>query len=593
MKSTYLYKSSLVIKIALGTAILLIVYITYVFFNQMQSLGDSVNSMSVSNKRLFELEKILTAIAINESSVRSYVITRDTMYLQKRFISKRDLEPQLRRLEALGEKSDIAFSCDSLRKMVDRRFLMFDLLLKSAGEHPFVKNNEINHSIVQSDAVSDEIRNYIHHSLEKEYSNADQYHIAHRYEIETSIITSFFLVTIALFILLISINRISSDLDSMKRLNDELKFLNYTFNNAEKIAGISHWKYNLKTRKYSFSDNFYNLVGVDRDHFEPTLESVIPYLHPEDRDNVIAIYTDSLANKTPTSMVFRLLPKKGGTKYIRSIGSFAENSNGELVKIGVNYDVTEHFLNTANLEESNRELLAINAELESFNNIVSHDLQEPLRKIQMFISRLDEQEFMNLSETGKEYFKRISTSANRMQNQLIDLVNYSRAMKGDKAFAEVDLKQIIESVLSELSMNIEEKNAVVNVGNLPVITAIPAQIHQLFINLVSNSLKFTKPDNPPQVKIAQEKIADGENRDGISFSAKDYVKVTVSDKGIGFDQEFADKIFLLFRRLEKERYDGTGIGLAICRKIVENHNGYIFAESTLGKGAKFVIYLPK
>lgn len=593
MKSTYLYKSSLVIKIALGTSILLIVYITFIFFNQMQNLGQSVNAMSVSNKRLFELEKILTAIAINESSVRSYVITGDSLYLQKRFVPKRDLEPPLLKLEALGKKSTTKFSCDSLRKMVDMRFSMFDTVLQSAGKNRQPRNLEVTSALTKSDTVTDMIRDYIYHSLEKEYDNADTYHINHRHEIETSIITSFLLVTIALFILLVSINRISSDLSSMKKLNDDLKFLNYTFNNAEKIAGISHWKYNLQTRSYSFSDNFYNLIGLDPDHFEPTLETVLPYLHPDDRDTVVAVYTDSIVNKTPTSVIFRLQPKKGGLKYIKSVGSFVENSNGELVKIGVNYDITEHYLNTASLEETNKDLLAINAELESFNNIVSHDLQEPLRKIQMFISRLDEQEYESLSDTGKEYFERITSSANRMQNLLIDLVNYSRAMKGDRAFAETNLKTVLNDVISELSMNIEEKKAVVKVGSLPTINAIPAQIHQLFINLVANSLKFTKPDVAPQVKISAEKITDGETRDGIAFSDKDYIKIVVADKGIGFDQEFADKIFLLFRRLEKETYDGTGIGLAICKKIVENHNGYIYAESTLGKGTKFVIYLPK
>jgi signal transduction histidine kinase/CHASE3 domain sensor protein len=593
MKSTYLYKSSLVIKIALGTSILLIVYITFVFFNQMQSLGQSVNSMSVSNKRLLELEKILGAISINESSVRSYVITGDSLYLKKRFIIKTDLDPGFIMLKSLESKSTTNFNCDSLKKLVDKRFDFFDSVLVSAGNKRLIKNQALNNTLAVSDTITDKIREYIHQSLETEASNVAQYRIEHRYEIETSIITSFLLVTIALFILLVSLNRINSDLKSMKKLNDELKFLNYTFNNAEKIAGISHWKYNLQTRKYSFSDNFYNLVGRDPETFVPSLESVLPLLHPDDRDNVVKAYTDSIINKTPTSMVFRLYGKNGRMKYIKSVGSFAENSVGELVKIGVNYDITEQYLNTANLEESNKHLRTINAELESFNNIVSHDLQEPLRKIQMFISRLEENEFDSLSENGQDQFKRIASSANRMQNLLIDLVNYSRAMKGDRAFAETDLKEIMNDVINELAMNIEEKQAVIKVGKLPVINAIPTQIHQLFVNLMTNALKFTKPGVAPQVKISEEKISEGETCDGIAVYGKHFIKLVFVDKGIGFDQEFADKIFMLFRRLEKETYDGTGIGLAICKKIVENHNGFICAESNLGKGARFIIYLPK
>ncbi|HLA54490.1 MAG TPA: ATP-binding protein [Flavobacterium sp.] len=593
MKSAYLYKSSLVIKIALGTAILLIIYISCVFFNQMQNLGNSVESMSVSNKRLLELEKILSTISVNESSVNTFIITGDSTYLQKRFAPKESLRPQFERLRKFTAKSTKNFNCDSLQALIDARYDLFDKVLESAKSDHLQPNFVLNFQLAKSDTITDKIRDYVYQSLDNEASNVNQYQIDHRYEIETSIITSFLLVTVALFILLISLRRISSDLKDMKKLNEELQFLNYTFNNAEKIAGISHWKYNLRTRKYSFSDNFYNLIGLNPETFEPSMENVLPYLHPDDRDRVVEAYTHSLTNKTPTSLIFRLYRKNGDMRYIKSIGSFAENSRGELVKIGVNYDITEQYQNTISLEENNKDLRIINAELESFNNIVSHDLQEPLRKIQMFISRIDENEFTSLSETGQDYFKRISASANRMQNLLIDLVNYSRAMKGDKAFVKTNLNEIVAEVLNELAANIEEKNAVIHVGNLPSVNVIPFQIHQLFINLLANSIKFSKQDTPPEINISREKIVGEETHDNVIFADKQYYKIVVSDNGIGFRQEFADKIFQLFRRLEKESYEGTGIGLAICKKIIENHNGFIFAESEEGIGAKFIIYLPR
>ena len=590
MKSTYIYKSSLVIKIALGTAIMLIVYITVVFFTQMQNLSQSVDSMSVSSRRLLELEKILSAVTANESSVRSFVITGDSIYLTDRFKTRQFIEPQILNLEQLRRTKN--FSTDTLRNLLGKRYELFAQTLATARKNR-MNNSELIALMSRGDSVSDQIRIYIERSLESESDKLKVYKINHTSEIDTSIITSFLLVTVALFILLLSLARIGSDLEAMKKLNDELRFLNYTFNNAEKIAGISHWKYNLQTRNYSFSENFFNLLGADPETFEPTLHNVLPFIHPDDRERVLKTYSESIASKTPTSLVFRLQPIGGGMKYIKSVSSFAENSRGELVKMGVNYDITDHYLNTASLEESNRHLRAINAELESFNNIVSHDLQEPLRKIQMFISRIDEQESENLTENATDYFGRITALANRMQNLLIDLVNYSRAMKGDKAFATTDLNAIANDVLQELSLNIDERKALIKIGKLPEINAIPAQIHQLFVNLMSNALKFTKPGDQPQIKLAEEKIAENESRDGITFSAKDYVKLVFADKGIGFDQEFSEKIFLLFRRLEKETYDGTGIGLAICKKIVENHDGYIFAESGVGKGARFIIYLPR
>ncbi len=594
MKGPHLYKSSLVIKIALATAILLIVYITGMFFNQMQGLGKSVESMSVSNKRLLELEKVLSVITTNESTVRSFIISRDSAYLQKRFADKSALNIQFERLRALEPQSDRGdFSCDTLEKLIDRRFLLYDETLRVSSENR-TDNRAFLHVLAKGDTLTDNIREYIYQSLDTEVSNVNQYRIEHNYEIETSIITSFLLVTIALFILLLSLNRINSDLNELKVLNDELRFVNYTFNKAEKIAGISHWKYNLRTRQYSFSENFYHLLNVDPESFDPTLDNILPHLHPDDREIVVRTYTQSIVNKTPTSLIFRVLSINNDVRYIKSISSFTENSEGDLVKIGVNYDITEQYVTTINLEENNRNLKAINAELESFNNIVSHDLQEPLRKIQMFISRLDENEYDKLSESGRDYFRKIAVSANRMQNLMIDLVNYSRAMQGEKAFAMADLQLIVEDVISELSVNIDEKDALISTFGLPVAYVIPFQIHQLFVNLLTNSLKFARENVRPEISIVGEHVADDERYNDIDFSARKYFKIIVTDNGIGFKQEFAEKIFLLFRRLEKEHeYRGTGIGLAICKKIVDNHSGFIFAEGREYEGAKFIIYLPK
>ena len=212
----------------------------------------------------------------------------------------------------------------------------------------------------------------------------------------------------------------------------------------------------------------------------------------------------------------------------------------------------------------------------------------------MFISRIDQTEFEVLSETGRDYFKRIAASANRMQNLMVDLVNYSRTMKGDKAFSETDLNVIIEDVLAELALNIEEKNALIVIEGIPVAKVIPFQIHQLFVNLLSNALKFSRDGVQPEISIKGAEVTEEELFNNVPFTDRQYYKIVVADNGIGFKQEFAEKIFQLFRRLEKvHEYRGTGIGLAICKRIVENHDGFIFAEGHPNEGAKFIIYLPK
>lgn len=273
------------------------------------------------------------------------------------------------------------------------------------------------------------------------------------------------------------------------------------------------------------------------------------------------------------------------------VGSFVKDGNGDLIKIGVNYDITSQYKKTLELEENNKELQYINKELEAFNTIVSHDLQEPLRKIQMFISRIEEKELDSLSEKGKEYFSKVRITANKMQTLLIDLVNYSRTIKGDKVFLETDLNMIIDEILQDLSSNIEDKNAVIQIGELPTIHAIPFQIKQLFINLIFNALKYSKEEVQLQISISSQEITDKEVLDNKIINKEDYYKIVVTDNGIGFDQEYAEKIFLLFKRLEVDpKYSGTGIGLAICSRIVDNHKGFIKAEGEINVGCKFSVF---
>lgn len=592
MKNAYLYKSSLVIKIALATAILLIAYITVVFFNQMTTLGDSVTRMSNSNRKLIAMEELLTILSVNETSVRSFIITRDSSYI-KRFRTETDAKRIVASLQTLdAEHKSRSLSVLTLDKMLRDRFKLFGNVTDYVMLNESPRN--LNYMLTTGDIASDQIRNYLNHAMKDEADNVHKYEIEHRHKIETSILTSFFLVTVALFILLLSLNRINSDLLNLKKLNDDLRFLNFTFNSAEKIAGISHWKYNLQTQRFAFSDNLYNLLGIiPSEDQSVTIGEIIDKIHPEDRDRVMATYNDSLVQKVPTSLIFRIFAANGEIRYIRSVGSLAENSRGEIVKIAVNYDITDQYEKTLELEENNRNLIAINAELEAFNTIVSHDLQEPLRKIQMFISRIDSDQAENLSEKGRDYFSRVRVAANRMQNLLIDLVNYSRTIKGERKYEDCDLSAIVDEVKHGLSTQIEDIGAVVKCQKLPVIQAIPFQMQQLFVNLVSNSLKFSRDGVVPEINIKSIAINDSDFINGAPVDPVKYVKIVVSDNGIGFKQELSEKIFHLFRRLENGDGHGTGIGLAICRKIAENHGGSILATGKVDKGARFTIFLLK
>ena len=384
------------------------------------------------------------------------------------------------------------------------------------------------------------------------------------------------------------------DIYELKKANDELKFLNRSFNEAEKIAGFGHWKINLETNTYTLSDNFFRLLGLEPQSFVPSLENISKYIHPDDIDYVRQMHADSLKSYKPTSLMYRFVLPNGDLKYVMSVGSFTKNGKGEMVKTGVNYDMTDQFKKTIELEENNKELKNINEELESFNNIVSHDLQEPLHKIQMFISRIESKEMETISDQGKIYFSKIRTSANKMQTLLIDLVNYSRTIKGDKVFEDTNLKELLFQVIDDLSSDIEDKNAKIHIENLPTLKVISFQMEQLFINLISNSLKYSKEDVAPIISIFSEGIDENEVYNNEIISNDDYFKIVIKDNGIGFKQEYAEKIFILFQRLETgSKYSGTGLGLAICKRIVDNHDGFIKVISEPNVGSEFSIFIPK
>lgn len=240
------------------------------------------------------------------------------------------------------------------------------------------------------------------------------------------------------------------------------------------------------------------------------------------------------------------------------------------------------------LELKNEELEKMNKDLESFAYISSHDLQEPLRKIQIFVGRLIEDEEKNLSQSGKDMFSRMHLAAKRMQVLIDDLLAYSRSGNRKKEFERTDLNKLIDDVKEDLQEEINEKAAVIETNELCTVNIIPFQFRQMIHNLIGNALKFSKSGIPPHIMIKGE-IVDSY----IPLGNRKACHISISDEGIGFDEQYSDKIFKVFQRLHtREEFAGTGIGLAIVKRIVENHNGFISARSEPLKGATFDIYFP-
>ena len=247
----------------------------------------------------------------------------------------------------------------------------------------------------------------------------------------------------------------------------------------------------------------------------------------------------------------------------------------------------------AQLVENNAHLKAVNEELDQFAYIASHDLQEPLRKIQVFSDKILMKNNVD-TETDK-YFKKIISSSKRMQLLINDLLSFSRHSISAADFKETNLAHLVKEAINELEIEIENTNATIRFHQLPVMRVIPSLMQQLFYNLINNALKFRKKTVAPEINISAEKLTAAEIANGSQFGkGNHYYRITINDNGIGFDNKYADEIFMLFKRLHSQHeFEGTGVGLSICKKIVEKHNGSLSAVGDPQKGSSFIITLPQ
>ncbi|MCD9014147.1 sensor histidine kinase [Parachryseolinea silvisoli] len=329
-------------------------------------------------------------------------------------------------------------------------------------------------------------------------------------------------------------------------------------------------------------------------------------LHPDDLDRCVDAWHHALARHTTYAMEARYRTKEGDYKWILTRG-VPVIENGNLISwYGTGTDITdqkdtEQRLDalvtgrTLKLEKTLEELQYSNANLEQFAYAASHDLREPLRKSQFYLDRLKEGMRSQLNEIQLQLFERLENAQRRMQNLIEDLLDYSQAAKGTSQKEQVDLNTVLQTVLEDLELEIETRSATIDIHALPIVLASKRQMHQLFQNLIGNSLKYSKKTVAPSISLMSTLATGGEFQG--YCAASDYEKVfhhiKVTDNGIGFDQKDADRIFMVFTRLHSsEQYRGSGIGLSIVRKVVESHDGYIWSESELGQGAVFHILLP-
>lgn len=383
---------------------------------------------------------------------------------------------------------------------------------------------------------------------------------------------------------------------------------------ALQAAQVGTWDYNMATGQAQWSTICKRLFGLP-DDASVTPAVLLAQVHPDDRERVAQDNGRILSPQSDGdhNVIFRTLREGSSPRWVQAKGKTILNDQGRILRFnGIVFDVTElkqaqealqqsaEVLEqrvaerTQELKEANLQLKKSNENLAEFAYIASHDLQEPLRKIQSFGDILREQHETQLGE-GVMYLERMQGAARRMSTLIKDLLTFSRLSTRQEGTKLVSLTNVFSYVLHDLELSIQETGAVVTIDPLPSVKGDASQLAQLFQNLVSNAIKFSHPGTEPVIEVRTKRVADKDLPLTVRpvRAAAAYHCIDVSDNGIGFDEKYVERIFQVFQRLHGTRkYAGTGIGLAICEKVVVNHGGAISARSQPGQGTTFSVYLP-
>ncbi|WP_264521402.1 CHASE3 domain-containing protein [Flavobacterium sp. N1994] len=586
------YKSPAFLKSVFVVSIFAIFFISAITYKHISILNNSSKWVNHSYDINLELERLFSYLKDSETGQRGFLITKDSTFLDPYFKAKKNIAHSF----ALVKK----YTKNDPEQENNVRKLQFYINKRqnylSATLHLSLKKSltdkELKSKIIIGKQTMDSVRSQINKMIVLEKKTLKERELNYKDTIKVTPIFIYITLLITLLLISVSYIRITKDLEKMQVAYNRLTVLNESSNLAEMVGNFGSWQINPETNEVVFSDNIYRLLGCEPQSFKANRENFLKYVHPEDLLSFDIKSIDRIENDNLTPYTYRIIRKDKQLRYFRNTGRVVINRSEKKILIGTTTDVTDEVLASLSLEQQNIELEASNKELLAFTYVASHDLQEPLRKIQTFVSRLSDKEYHNLSDSGKEFIDRINASVNRMRILIDDLLQYSRANKTEKVFEKVNLNDLLENAKFDLAQSIEEKNAIIKNEELPTMTVIPFQIQQLFINIIGNSLKYSKQNEVPTIKISSKKVVAFEE-EKIPKNTKDkFYKITFEDNGIGFEQEYAEKIFVLFNRLHnKNEYAGTGIGLAICKKIVENHKGFIFAEGKPNKGSIFTIYL--
>jgi PAS domain S-box-containing protein len=402
----------------------------------------------------------------------------------------------------------------------------------------------------------------------------------------------------------IGVSKIARDITNTKRAERVIRESDERFRMAVEATKLGTWEYDPLAQELSWSRECRRIYGIS-DNEKVDYSFFLKNIHREDYDIVTREIEKAMdpAGQGNYDLKFRITTKNGTIRWVRSQGKVYFNNQHVAERfIGTVLDITDDKVakdqleqlvseRTKELKMMNKQLQRSNSDLAQFASVASHDLQEPLRKVQLYCDRI--LETPNDPEVFEKFFPRIISASARMSQLIKDVLHYAQISDATEHMTEIDLNTIFENVVSDLEVSIKEKQAQVNADLLPGIRGNSIQMHQLFANLISNSIKFSSAK--PVINLTSSVLRKNEvlSKYKNIAEAHSYVELKFKDNGIGFEQKYAEEVFEIFSRLQdRSTYSGTGIGLAVCKKIVENHHGLINVQSSPGEGTIFTIILP-
>lgn len=385
-----------------------------------------------------------------------------------------------------------------------------------------------------------------------------------------------------------------SDISEQKQQTIALEEREVLLIEAEALAKMGSWKWIPRQNKIIWSAGLYAILSTPPGQ-EPSWASVLDNVSEEDRRKLLGFLETITFNKVESEVEY--YAKVNGQ--LRCFNIIAKPQKGDISGegqiLGLIQDITDQKENETKMKQYNDELKRSNEDLEQFAYVASHDLQEPLRKIRAFGDRLSGKYQAQLDDTGEDYIKRMQAAASRMQVLIEDLLTFSQVSRNMQKHKELKIITILKEVIDDLEEQMRRENATIEIGKIPTIQGEYSQVKRLFQNLINNAIKFHKKDVSPRVTIKGQIVSNlmASEFFPVSLASRNYVMITVEDNGIGFQREYSEKIFNIFQRLHgRLEYEGTGIGLSICRKIMSNHQGYITARSEFGFGSRFILIFP-